>query len=171
MRAGSSFGWHWNRDGEPCGNIGVYVRVNDVELSYTRTPNGAAPEHMRYNVPLASTRCHLGGSRQWFRCPRCSRRCAVLHGLARDGRFGCRVCMRLAYASEAEDTGGRLWRKQQKLEARLTENGGKPKWMRARTFERIYEKIDAVEEARDRDFAFGAARLLCRLGVKLDELL
>jgi len=73
--------------------------------------------------------------------------------------------------SEAEDTCSRLWRKQRKLEAKLTENGGKPKWMRARTFERIYESINAVEEARDRDFMIGAARLLCRLGANLDDLL
>jgi len=51
--------------------------------------------------------------------------------------------------SEAEDACGRLWRQQSKLEGRLTQNGRKPKWMRARTFERFYERIDAVEEARD----------------------
>jgi hypothetical protein len=169
MHAGSSFGWRWNYDGEPCGNIGVYVRVSDVELSYTRTPNGGTPQHMRYDVPLDWTRCHLGGSRQWFRCPWCHQRCAILYGLSSDGYFGCRLCLRLGYASEAEDTGGRLWRKQRKLEAKLNEDGGKPKWMRGRTFEHIYERIDAVEEARDQDFLFGAARLLRRLGVNLDE--
>jgi len=146
------------------GNIGVYVAVNHVQLSYTRTPPGGEPKRMRYDVPLDWTPCHFGGSRQWFRCPRCSRRCAVLYGLACDGRFGCRVCMRLAYMSEGEDTGARLWRKQQKLEARLTENGGKPKWMRMRTFERIYERISAVEEARDADFLASAARFLAGRG-------
>ena len=43
-----------------------------------------------------------GGSRPWFRCPRCWALCAVIYGVASDGRFGCRQCMRLAYASEAE---------------------------------------------------------------------
>ena len=66
--------------------------------------------------------------------------------------------------SEAEDTCDRLWRKQRRLEARLTEHGGKPKWMRVRTFDHIYERICTVEEARNREFLMGAARLLGRLG-------
>ncbi len=48
-------------------------------------------------VPLTRTPCTFGGSRPWFRCPSCGRRCAVLYGLA--GRFRCRGCHRLAYAS------------------------------------------------------------------------
>ena len=68
----------------------------------------------------------------------------------------------LAYMSEAEDTSGRLWRKQRKLEARLESDGGRPKWMRARTYERYLARIDAVEEARDADFFLSAARLFRR---------
>jgi hypothetical protein len=142
-----------------------------VELSYTWTPIRDEPESKFTRVRIERTPCHLGGWRAWFLCPWCRRRCAILYGLSGDGYFACRMCLRLAYMSEAEDAAGRLWRKQRKLEARLAEDGGKPKWMRARTFERIYESIGAVEEARDRDFALGAARLLCRLGVNLNELL
>ena len=88
--------------------------------------------------------------------------CAVLYGRSRDGYFACRLCLRLAYMSEAEDTSGRLWRKQRKLEARLESDGGRPKWMRARTYERYLARIDAVEEARDADFFLSAARLFRR---------
>jgi hypothetical protein len=60
----------------------------------------------------------------------------VLYGVASDGRFGCRHCMQLAYASEAESTADRINRRSHKLEAKL-DDGRKPKWMRWRTFDRI----------------------------------
>jgi len=55
--------------------------------------------------------------------------------------------MRLAYASEAESRIDRINRKSHKLEARLTEEGGKPKWMRWRTFEGICARLEAAEHA------------------------
>ncbi len=163
LSAGQSFGWHWTQGDEPCGNIGILTESDCVELSYTWTPRGGSPQSKFTRVRLERTPCRYGGSRAWFHCPWCSRRCAILYGLSGDGYFGCRLCLRLAYTSEAEDACGRLWRKQRKLEARLTEHDGKPKWMRARTFDRIYEKIVAVEEAWNRAFLAGAARLFARL--------
>jgi hypothetical protein len=56
--------------------------------------------------------------------------------------------MGLAYASESDNAKGRRWRKQLKLEARLDEDGGKPKWIRWRTYTHICEKIDAIEGER-----------------------
>jgi len=79
--------------------------------------------------------------------------------------------MCLGYSSEAEDTCSRLWRKQRKLEARLGENGERPQGMHQRTYERICAKLDAVEGAKDLDFLNGAASLMRRLGMPLDELL
>ena len=56
--------------------------------------------------------------------------------------------MNLAYASEAEGTVGRLWRKQLKLESRIGEEGEKPKWMRKQTYWRICAGIEAAAGAR-----------------------
>lgn len=170
LSPGQSFGWYWSRDGEPAGNIGVFTGSKSVRLTYAWTPKGHERLDMSYDVQIDRTKCNYGGSRPWFCCPRCVRRCAVLYGIARDGRFGCRRCMRLAYLSEAEDTLGRLWRKQRKLEARLGENGERPKGMRVRTYTRICAKLDDVGQAKDRDFMIGAARLLARLGVNPDEI-
>jgi hypothetical protein len=55
--------------------------------------------------------------------------------------------MRLAYASEAESVVDRINRKSQKLEAKLGDNGEKPKWMRWRTFDRICERLEAADQA------------------------
>lgn len=169
LRPGMYFSWHWSRDGEPCGTIGVRVAEDHLRLIYTRTPSGDDPQSFDYPVWVERTSCRYGGSRPWFQCPRCQSRRALLYGTASDGRFGCRQCMRLAYASEADDTCGRLWRKQRRLEAKLAEGGQRPKWMRARTFSSIRHRIIAVEEAKDREFMIGAARLLFRLGMNLNE--
>jgi hypothetical protein len=159
---GSEFGWHWTLDGEPFGNIRIAVGYASVQLSYNWTIQGEATNR-RYDVQIEQTACHYGGFRPWFKCPWCSRRCAVLYGLSGDGYFGCRKCLRLAYSSEAEDTLGRLWRKQRKLEAKLNWLDGdvpvRPKGMRHKTLERILDQIDALEDAKDADFLVSMARL------------
>ena len=55
--------------------------------------------------------------------------------------------MRLAYASEAESRIDRINRKFHKLEAKLGEDGEKPKCMRWGTFERICEQLEAADQA------------------------
>src|SRR6516162_2464214 len=114
LRSGSHFNWRWSLQGEPCGNIGVLVSDTAATLSYTRTSHDEKPIQYKYDATLERTACQFGGDRVWFRCPRCYRRCAVIFGLARDGRFGCRKCLRLAYSSEAEDPVQRCWRAQRK---------------------------------------------------------
>lgn len=91
--------------------------------------------------------------------------CAVLYGLSRRGNFACRVCQQLAYASEAESPIDRCWRSQRKLEAKLGEEGERPKGMRQKTFRRISEKWDAIEERKDDLFLPGLFQLAIRLGM------
>ena len=73
---------------------------------------------------------------------------AILYG---GGIFACRHCYQLAYASSREDAGDRAIRRADRLRARLgwepgilNGEGGKPKWMRWRTFERLSAEYDAV---------------------------
>jgi hypothetical protein len=174
LNLSSEFSWRWTVDGEPCGRISIWARCDRLRLSYAWTSEDER-RHLRYDVHIDRTSCHYGGSRAWFRCPRCSRRCAVLYGLSRrDGYFGCRRCLRLGYASEAEDSLSRLWRKQRKLEAKLNWIDGeipeRQKWMRQRTFDRILERIDAIEDAKDADFLGGMALVCRRLGMTTKDL-
>jgi hypothetical protein len=71
---------------------------------------------------------------------------AILYG---GGIFACRRCYQLAYASAREDVCDRAARRADRLRARLgwepgilNGNGGKPKWMRRRTFERLAAEHD-----------------------------
>ena len=146
-RSGS---WQWTCNGEPSGNISLRAEHDRVQLTYNA--NG---QPFDYPVWLERTPAHYGGTRPWFRCPRCGARRAVLYGMANDGRFGCRDCMRLCYASEAEDAAGRMWRKQRKFAARLGAKDRtdmhppRPKGMHQRTYRQVLERIWACEMWRD----------------------
>jgi hypothetical protein len=124
---------------------------------------------MAYDVRLERTPCHYGGMRPWFRCPWCKRPCALLYGLSGDGYFGCRLCLRLAYASEAGSPIDRCWRQQRKIEARLTGAGERSKGMRRRTFERLCEKWETIEDRKDELWLPGFLRLASRLGIDLPD--
>jgi hypothetical protein len=88
-----------------------------------------------------SGRCvHLPGGRLWT---------ARGNPLRGGGIFACRHCYRLAYPSAREDLCDRAARRADRLRARLgwepgilKGNGGKPKWMRWRTFERLAAEHD-----------------------------
>ncbi len=106
--------------------------------------------HEQYHVRIVRTPCNLGGRRAWFICPAvgCGRRVAILYG---GGIFACRRCYQLAYASSREDAGDRATRRADRLRARLgwepgilNGEGGKPKWMRWRTFERLAAEHDQL---------------------------
>lgn len=92
-----------------------------------------------FYIAVERTACNYGGSRPWFRCPRCRDRRAVLYD-GGESVFGCRRCMHLGHASETEDKFDRLERKRRKLEAKLGQHGDKPKWMRLATFEQLHCK-------------------------------
>ena len=78
--------------------------------------------------------------------------------------------MRVGYASETEDRMGRVWRKQHKLEAKLDEDGQRPKGMRSQTYERIRAQIEAVEERKDAVCYLGIMSMIRCGGMTLDAL-
>ncbi len=147
LLAGSTgFTWTWHRAGEPAGSIGVVVDSGQcLTLRYATTDSGARRDVVQ-RVELLATDCHLGGARRWFACPCCGRRVALLY--LRWGRFACRPCQRVAYASQSEDELGRLWRKQAKIEARLGDSWRRPKGMRRRTFSLLLGELVRLEERR-----------------------
>lgn len=170
LSPGQYFSWSWSRGDEPAGSVSVATSDQAVTLNYSWTPYGQESRNISCRLSLTHTPCHYGNARPWFICPDCGRRCAVVYGLSRYGNFACRVCQRLAYSSEAEAPIDRLWRKQSKLEAKLTGDGDRPNRMHRRTIARLCERLGEVEEQRDSLFMIGAARLL---GMKelLDGLL
>lgn len=156
LAAGASFSWTWSRNGEHVGTISVCVpEVSMVYLDYRR--NGE-PRHD--TIRLVRSHCHYGGWRPWFTCPRCGRRVAIVYlGSA----TGCRRCLRLRYPSQSEDFLGRSWRRTgriaRKLEREIDDFPRRPKRMRRRTYERLFEAWCHEEEFRDQALvAFMAER-------------
>jgi len=148
LRPGYWGGWQWTRDGETLASIKMRTEHDRVVLIYKHRSGGAEWKDEQYPVRIVRTACHLGGSRPWFICPAlgCGRRVAILYC---GSIFACRRCHQLAYASAREDAGGRATRRADRLRVRLgwepgilNGEGGKPKWMRWRTFERLAARHD-----------------------------
>jgi hypothetical protein len=150
LRPGHWGGWQWTRDGETVASIHISAKQDRVILIYRRR-NGSEEWRAEQNpVRIVRSPCNFGGSRAWFICPAlgCGRRVAILYG---GDVFACRHCYKLAYASSREDAGDRASRRAERLRTRLgwepgilNREGGKPKWMRWRTFERLAAKHDQL---------------------------
>jgi hypothetical protein len=152
-----SFSWRWLRGCEPAGSVGIEVQARmALSLNYTIAQNGQA-HTVTERVGLTYTPCHYGGARAWLLCPRCGRRVARL--FMRAGRFACRHCQRVAYASQSHDAVDRLWGRQQKIEAKLGENWQRPKGMRQRTYERLLTRLQDCELRRENALVHAMARL------------
>src|SRR5688572_5461581 len=63
-----------------------------------------------------------GGTRTWFHCPSCERRCSVLYGEPYLGCTGwkCRICWNLAYPSQRQRQPRRWWEQAERLTLRLS---------------------------------------------------
>lgn len=129
----------------------VSTYPGQVQLSYVVNGMGKAEQ-----ITLVTTPCNFGGSRPWFLCPRYSPRVGVL--FMRGGRFVCRRCAGVAYASQSEDATGRAWRRQGNIERRLWPHWTRPKAMHHRTHQRLLQSVFECEEQREDELARFLAR-------------
>lgn len=120
-------------------------------------------------IALKAVPCHFGGHRWFFVCP--MRRCRVtrLYLPNGAGRFAGRRAYGLGYQSQRETRTDRAWGVIRRANARLGYDGEgdwipKPKWMRWRTFNRLYEKRDAAEAVLDEEIAACAKKWMHSAG-------
>lgn len=100
-------------------------------------------------VYTTTTTCHFGGTRNWFLCPSCKRRCANLYPRE------CRKCINAHYAVEAMSLQDRRIERAIKMRKRLGQHRGgivapfpqKPKRMRLRTYLLLQLKSLILERA------------------------
>lgn len=78
-----------------------------IRLQYIQTDRWSGEKsELDYKVKLTTTKCNYNGKRYWFVCPLtkngqyCGRRVGVLY--LSDKYFGCRHCLDIAYAAQAE---------------------------------------------------------------------
>jgi hypothetical protein len=155
------FSWRWTLGSEAAGSIGVRVDGRDaLRLEYMLGEEGSRRDGTQA-IQLSHTACGFGGSRPWFLCPVCQRRAGVLY--LRFGRFACRTCQRVSYASQSGDEIDALWRRQAKIERKLKEHWRRPKGMRRRTYDRLFAALLDCEERRESALAECVARLGFRI--------
>lgn len=170
--------WSWTTDGEaePRARALVTLTLHADHGTARLQFDIAQPSHRTgprdQTVSLETTPCRFGGVRWWWVCPATGRRCATLYlpnggdlFLSR-GRGG----YRLGYASQNQDALNRSHGRLRRLHRRL---GGtyahfdqplpeRPKWMRWRTYHRLWADWEAATEKHDAIWMEGSERLLGR---------
>mgnify|MGYP001350202295 CR=1 FL=1 len=177
LTLGSAFGWQWTCNDKEVASIQIRPEVDHVILYYQSRSNSGEWESMEYAVYLEWMDCTFGGRRAWFLCPvvGCGRRVAILFG---GSIFACRHCHNLAYECQREADDDRAMRRADTIRRRLgwgsgiaNPEGGKPKGMHWRTFNRIKAKHDAFANASWAGTAERLGLINRRLaGLGLDEL-
>lgn len=134
---GSSNSWSWSRGGESAGGIRFTVGSDNIRLNYATNGLDASQ-----TIRTTSTPCRYGGERRWFSCPCCGGRAVTL--FMRSGRFACRFCQKISYASQTGSETSRGYANYHRLHALI--NAGKPKWQRWATFHRLEDRFARVDE-------------------------
>jgi hypothetical protein len=136
----------WGCRGDNYSSIGFRVETDRIVLNYRNKQNDGEWEQIEDEILFTWTPCNYGGNRQWFLCPGCNRRVAIVY----DGKYyRCRHCHNLTYPSQQESKPYRLIRKVQKIRVRLGVSRNllkpilfKPKNMHQKTFDRLRREAD-----------------------------
>jgi hypothetical protein len=145
LAVGKSTSLNWSIAGSASGSFQVRAESNGVVLKHDNRNDNQ-------RVQLERSSCHLGGKRVWFLCPSqgCGRRVALLY-MGRSGRFACRQCQALAYASQRETGYVRALGKMDRIREKLAWGPGiiscdrsKPTGMHWRTFARLAAEHDGL---------------------------
>ncbi|MEH6559588.1 MAG: hypothetical protein V7708_17465 [Oceanicoccus sp.] len=145
---GGTLTWSWN--GEPWGNINYRCQEGRLLLDYRFRSGGDEWEPVKQTIFITTTPCNYGNERQWFSCPRCGYRCALLYSAGR--LFLCRKCYELPYASQMQSDLDRLVDQKHKLGKRIFEyydyGDGcmKKTGMRWKTFDRLHARFARLDE-------------------------
>ncbi len=150
-----SFSWQWTAGERQVAGITIRVAAQSVQLCYQKRSTGESIDQW---VQLQNTPCRFGGERQWFTCPSCGKRVAVLYGPGK--YFACRTCCGLGYASQKEGAGDRSSRQADKIRKRLgwqagilNDEGGKPKGMHWTNYRLLKAEYDRVVQTSLHDIA------------------
>lgn len=118
-------------------------------------------------IEITSTAMRLGGRREWFKCPVCSKRVRILYGPS----FACRSCQRLNYPSTRQSSRDRATTRAVLVRRKLGGDGsllepfpGRPKGMKRKTWCRLFAKASRDEQRVIAGMAAAVAKLSAQLG-------
>jgi hypothetical protein len=141
----------WSRNGHELGSIAYQNLPGGMRLRYA-----SRGENINELIPFVYTATKFGGRRKWFECLSCKRRCRVIYG----GRyFRCRKCYGARYPSQYEQAYMRYGNREQDIRERLGGSASvddpfpaKPKWMRWKTYARMYREDKRWQDTWDQTF-------------------
>lgn len=130
------------------------VSESEITFTYEASHENEQLQRYEYEVPITWTQCNYGGSRPWFCCPKCDRRCGILYIGKISLHFLCRNCQRLCYQSQLENELGIIVQRINYYKKRLgltgwASAGGllmRPKYMRLLTFIKLGYALCREEE-------------------------
>lgn len=164
LSPGNVCGLSWSWGNKKTGSIGFMMESDCMKLKYRCRPNSEEWEPLEQTIFLDRTPCHFGGHRKWFLCTQCRKRVVVIYEA--EGKFLCRHCCDLTYASQRENKLDRFMRKARKIRARLGASNNlmapllsKPKNMHQKTFDRLRAEENHVNN-----------HLWMIIGSQLDEM-
>jgi len=129
---------NYTRSGTPTAMVFYRAAEDELRLMYCYR-NGDTWVPIPETLYFDYSDCHYGGVRQWFSCPQCGSRVAVIYA----GHFACRQCLNLAYESQRENSflrSIRRWEKSiRKLggDRRTTGIPERPRYMHQKTYHRL----------------------------------
>jgi hypothetical protein len=163
--ASVSGAWQWTFDGRPSASIGFKIDVQSPSQATLHLAYSHSGEKIDYSMPLVSEACRFGG-RRWFAiCPRTGRRVSKLYKPNGARHFLARTNWRLAYRSQRSSAGlDRICRQRdrilfKKLKSDNPEAPIKPKWMRWKTYDAHFGKIEDLHRKMDSELAGFIAKL------------
>lgn len=108
LSPGSRGTFQWSREGEHAGDVGFHCHQDSLQINYRYRGESNDWQSIEQCIHFERTPCNYGGERQWFLCPECYKRVAVLSGYGK--YFLCRHCYQLPYASQQEGALDRFFR-------------------------------------------------------------
>lgn len=98
--------YHW----QTTDSTGMVLYTSAVEVGTVNCGLRWFVRDTRQSIYLYSTTPHFGGSRWWFNCPGCERRCRILYKPAGRAVYECRICHHLRYADKSAASFGAMAR-------------------------------------------------------------
>ena len=82
---------------EECQKISINTFLKQVKNKLKETLMLSQVEILNRNIELTTSNMHFGGSRNWFKCPLCTRKVGTLFVHPISNQIACRVCLGLEY--------------------------------------------------------------------------
>jgi hypothetical protein len=83
---------------ENCQQISVHDVLQQYQEQWKRQLAQTELQVMDQPVRFTTSKLGHGGTRLWFSCPQCKRRCGTLYEHPVSAEIGCRVCLGVRYS-------------------------------------------------------------------------